>query len=159
MIRTPLANYANTILVKLALGALSRQGRGLILGLKRWAGGEGWHTWSGCASWSGERWCILDLCTIHVQVPVRRDGHWPTSTCIDGSHVLRRWLVQVHALRCIVKSVMREFSTSVSCKVLNYLLSPSLPKYKVCKRAYFTTGQTKSKFILFCINSEHFPEN
>ena len=102
---------------------------------------------------------ILDLCTLHVQVEVGRDGHWPTSTCIDGSHALRRWLVQVHALQCIVKSVKREFSTSVSCKVLNYLLSPSLPKYKVCKRAYFTTGQTKSKFILFCINSEYFPEN
>ena len=102
---------------------------------------------------------ILDLCTMHVQVEVGRDGHWPTSTCIHRSHALRRWMVQVHALQCIVKSVMREFSTSVSCKVLNYSLSQSSPKYKVCKRACFTTGKTKSIFILPCINSEHFPEN
>ena len=87
---------------------------------------------------------ILDLRTIHVQVEGGRDGHWPTSTCIDGSHVLRRWLVQVLALRCIAKSVKRELSPSVSCNVLNYLLSPSLPNYKVCERAYFTTREVYS---------------
>ena len=87
---------------------------------------------------------ILDLCTLHVQVEVGRDGHWPTTTCIDGSHALRRWLVQVHALQCIVKSVKRELSPSVSCNVLNYLLFPSLPNYKVCERAYFTTREVYS---------------
>ena len=97
VIRTPLANYANTILVKLALGALSRQGRGLILGLKRWVGGRG-GILDLCVQVEVGRGGILDLCTMHVQVEVGRDGHWPTSTCIHGSPALRRWLVQVHAL-------------------------------------------------------------